>query len=154
MDYGLIQKVYLERFLVLVLACYCIVRILNKKTLINPQNAIAAKQKFIIDNNKSLDLLARICMVIYVLYAIPFAVFPALLDIPYVMNENYATIECKTISHDKVGDLKKIRDIEVIDVKTNINLYLRVNYTPINENEYYKINYLPHLRIGKIVDKR
>jgi hypothetical protein len=82
-------------------------RVMNKKTLINPKNAIASKQKFVINNNKRLDLLARISMVIYVLYALPFVVVPALLDIPYVMNANYVTLDCKTISHDNVGDLKK-----------------------------------------------
>lgn len=152
MDYGLIQKIYIERALVLMIACYFIIRILNKKNIINPQNAIESKQKFIMKNNKKIDIIARVCMLIYVGYVFPFVVLPALLDVPNIMNGKFITIQCKTISHDNVGDMQKIRDIEVIDIKTNKKLFLRVNYLPINENEKYTINYLPHLRIGKIVD--
>ncbi len=152
-DYGLIIKVYIERLFVLIVVIYFVVRVLNKKTIINPKNAIPSKREVIIKYNKKLDLIARICMIIYTVYALPFVLFPAIMDIPYIAQERCITIECKTISHDNVGDIDKIRTIQVINLKTNETLFLKVNYSPIQENEYFVIEYIPHLRIGKIIGK-
>ena len=154
MDYALVYKIYFERFLVLVLVCYLIFRVFNKKTLLNPKNAIPSKQEFILKHNKKLDLIARICMVTYVLYSVPYVIFPALQDIPYVAKDKYNIIQCKTISHDNIGDMSKIREIEVVDINSGNKLYLKVNYTPIQENQYFTIGYLPHLKIGKIIDEK
>lgn len=153
MDYGLVAEVYIERVLVLIVTLYFIIRIFNKKTLLNPENAITSKRNFVIKYNKKLDLIARICMIIYILYVIPFGIFPAILDIQYIINEKYITINCKTISNDNIGDMKKIREIKVVDIDNGNKLFLKLNYTPIEENQNYIINYLPHLKIGKIIEK-
>lgn len=154
MDYGLIGWTYVQTTIVFICVCFCIRGLFNKRTNINPNRAFPPKREFVIKYSRRIDIIARIIMGVFTIVAISYIIVPAISDLPYVVNEKYITMQCKTISHDNVGNVVKTRTIQVIDMKTKKITELKVNYTPIEKNEYFTINYLPHLKIGKIIYKK
>lgn len=151
MDTRIIAITYIKCLLVASVAIYCLVFIFSKKSVINVRRIPKSKKESIQKNSKKVDFIFRVVMAIYIIISIPLLIVPALLDIPNVVQGKYETIQCRTISHDNVRDIVKQRNIFVVDVKTNKSIELKVNYGPIQEGEYFTINYLPHLRIGEIV---
>lgn len=153
MNNGLVFVTYIERTIALIVSCYCIKGIFSKKSTLDPQKALNVGRKSAKKFNKKLDIMMRILMGLYVTIAIPLAVIPAILDIPYVIEKKYETMECKTISYSRGNNIVEKRDIQVVDLETQKRIKLAVVYTSIEKNEYYTINYLPHLKVGTIIQK-
>lgn len=153
MNDGLVFVTYIERTVALIVSCFCIKGIFSKKTTVDPKKVLGAGRKFTEKYNKKIDIIMRLLMGLYITIAIPLAVIPAILDIPYVIEKKYETMECKTISYSRGNNIVKKRDIQVVDLKTQKRIELAVVYNHIEKNEYYTINYLPHLKVGTIVRK-
>lgn len=126
----------------------------NKNYIVNPKNAKDdIVRKFIEKHIKVLDVISRIIILTFSIAVIILAIIPAVLDLPYLIKGDFKTINCVTLSSANYGTLNERRPIQVKNVDTDEILYLEVKYTPIEIGEYYTIEYLPNLEIGKIVSK-
>lgn len=126
----------------------------KKNYIVKPENAKDdIVRKFIEKHIKIIDIVSRVLILIFALTAFVLAIIPATFDLPYLIKRNFKKIDCVTLSSDNYGTLNEKRSIQVKNIDTDEILYLEVKYTPIVIGEYYTIEYLPNLAIGKIINK-
>lgn len=145
---------YISYIVVLVGVMFLTCIAFRKKYIVKPENAKDdIVKKFIEKHIKGLDIIARIIILIFVIITLGLVIIPSIFDLPYLIKGDFKKINCVTLSSDNYGTLDEKRSIQVKNIDTGEILYLVVKYTPIEVGEYYIIEYLPNLEIGKIVDK-
>lgn len=67
------------------------------------------------------------------------------------INKEFEIANCKVITGDTDKTIFKRRHINVVNIDTGEILELDVGYTPVYTGEYYTIEYLPNVKVGKII---
>lgn len=153
MSMDIYTKEYVIALIVFLATIWWIKLIFSKKLIIDSLKSAPTKRKFVKKHIKGFNIVARTVMIILVLGSIFLVVIPAFKDFKNYINGQFNVIKCKTLISSNDGIMIRYRTIQVINIDTSETIELKVKYTPIEVGEYYTIEYLPNMRIGKILSK-
>ena len=143
-------KLYSTVVMFIGLLIWSLERIIRRKSVI-PRSVPLAEAKE--ETKRRINIVVKtvaLCMAIYCNYH---TTWPAIKDLPYVMEGEYLTVEgFADSSHTYKTNAARERGIYV---KTeDEKVYVRVIWRGISKGAWVKINYLPNTRYGTMVEWR
>ncbi|MDD2376131.1 MAG: hypothetical protein PHD15_00515 [Clostridia bacterium] len=144
---------YIRYLFIIIGGLWCAKLVFSKKIIIDPEKAYPNKKEFVRKHIKAFNVAARIVLITVPILAI-FIIPVGIKDLKNYINRDFKVIRCKTLSHSIEWDnLIRRRSIKVINIDTGEISIIVFYYKAIEVDEYYTIEYLPNMLVGKIISK-
>lgn len=150
MNSSILTLVYGKAALCLVLAIVCLLLAVFKKRMIKWENAVPAKQPVMKKNEKKVNSVLRVLLLIGSVVFLVFMVIPAALDIPAVLKGDYRTVSGTVIQQDHGGrDGVEKRTVQLRDHDSGDTVTVHIYDNYIDEHEQMTVRYLPFTKYGE-----
>lgn len=149
MDSVILFDLYSGAFIFLVALIWCVIRIFQKKSVIY----LVGMNEWRQEKRRKVDKISKIVMLSILIWLNCYATWPALKDLPYVVNKEYLTIEGYTDSIDNTKrNTIKTRVFNVKNEDERVKVNARAKF--VTKGIWVKVNYLPNTHYGTIVEWR
>lgn len=135
----------------LVVIIFTVILFRNKKIL-NINKISKRKRKFVEKNYCLLNNIIRSLILSSIIVITFFVVLPSIKDLRRYIYKDYIIIDCRVlVGDDEMSGVFRRRSVSLEDITNGNVINIDVGYTDIHKDEYYKVSYLPNLKIGKII---
>ncbi|GGC96029.1 hypothetical protein [Enterococcus wangshanyuanii] len=151
------NKSYLTIIYVLVLLSIGVsifggMKIIRNENFIKSENAAPSKQEFMKKNEKKFDIVFKGLFIIVMLTMFIGYVFPGVMDLPNVINNNYQVID-GIATNSAAQSNRAFPKIVTVQSKSGQEIRLRFySKYSIEKGDKLKIIYLPHLKRGTLLE--
>ncbi len=137
-----------EAVISIAVVLFSAVACLKRYRLIKWENAVESKKKWVKKNERKLNNICFILLIVMSVVVLKVRIVPYLLDIPYIIDNNYSIIEGIAKEKDHGGsDTKEVREVEIADEKGNAE---KISFFGeyIDKGDKVTVVYLPHSKFG------
>lgn len=142
---------YATSLLILILSIIFVKKMIFRELFIKPDKSKVYVQEFIRKHNKKLDIVLKVITVIGFIVLYNGLIIPVVKDVPYILNNEYKTIEGKAVTHSYGGRTDRPIRVTIRDDNGNEERLVFFFWDDVYVGDRFKIIYLPKLKRGTVL---